>query len=452
MSSIVLFTILVLLLICTFFLQERQFLSPSVLYSSVFLIAVLNGLTQYNNWAYELSWITVALIAASVGVFCLSAAIVHIIFRVKYGAISQRIQSARTCILKAPSITIPSWFYVIALMTQIGTAIVVLLFIMKAVDAEQNGYSISQAIGQYDALSKFSNFDKPVRGILGFLYVASSSSGYVWSFIVLIKILKDHHFEALAFLNFLVSLFAPLLTGGRAGTIQLVLACLIMFFLFSNLFFKKKSKSFSLIIASVSSCLLLLGLLIFKPVAQLLGRDVSQFSVYEYLSIYIGAPVKNLDIFLAQHYDSLPLSNYFGETTFTGIVQSVCRWANIPYVKHFGVTQPFQTMFDSELGNVYTSLYSLIWDFGFWGCLFFVFLMAVIMQLVFEWIYVPSSKWCRQPIDLSIILYVFLVYGVIFAFLSNRFYSTVVSTLFIREFATWLFACVLCRLFLKIRR
>ena len=421
-------------------------LSPGVLFCGGFTIAIFNGLTNYKTWSFELHWPTVFLIAGS----CLTVAIVceitHKIFSLLHFQ-KEYITTIPATKMKTQLrlIYVPWWAYLAVFVLQILTFLLVLRFIYIATDAAANHFSLAQMLGQYDYMAKFSKTDKSIRGLLGLLYVSASASGYVWGYILIQNYLSSRQITLWALVNLLLSMSLPFMVGGRAGTIQMILAFMILLFLLlreSPSQQKLRRYAVGIVIGIV-----IVGIILFRPLLNLLGRESGQQSLYQYLSIYIGAPVKNLDIYIAHNLGEEQKSSVFGETTFSSIAQSISRWTGQPVVKNFGVTQPFQSIHNNDLGNVYTSLYSLLWDFGFIGCVGFIALMALLMQLIYEWIMVSGCRFYRQPIDLAKILYAFLSYGLVFAFLSNRFYSTVVSSVFIRQFALWLVACAVVCLF-----
>lgn len=440
---------MLLLTVLYLFYNNFDFLSPGILFCLGFDIAVVNGITQYRNWSYELHWVTVFLIGASALMFVLVCQLIHILVL--------RVRSNRASVDGAISVTsscghlnkivVPFWVYLIVLIVQVLTIIAVLRFIYQATSAEINGYSITQMIGQYDYMSKFSNFDKPIRGLLGLFYTSTCASGYLWGYILINNWLAIRRIELGALINFLPSAVLPFAVGGRAGTIQLILALVIMYFLFLRklpLAERRKRRSVAILVCIGIAGI---GIVLFKPILVLLGRSTDQSNLYQYLSIYIGAPIKNLDIYLTQNIGSERKASFWGETTFSAISQSISRWTGQEVQTHYDITQPFQTINNIELGNVYTCLYSLVWDFGLIGAVVFVGIMAVAAQLVYEWLKVSSMHFFRDPVNLVMIIYSYMSYGIVFAFLSNRFFSSIVSSVFIRQLALWIFACFIIRCF-----
>lgn len=448
MSSVLLFVFLCLLTVAVIAVQYNGWLSPSALFCLGFDIALFNGLTQYRAWAFELQWTTVFLIGGSAFVFVAVCQFTHLcVVHITGRRTRKEAIATESQVSTLRAVHIPFWIYLAVLIIQAFTIVAVLCFIAQATDATANHYSLTQMIGRYDYMAKFSNFDKPIRGVLGLFYTGSCASGYVCGFILIKNWLAERRIVWWALINLVLSALMPFLVGGRAGTIQLLLALIVMYFMLLRATPVEEQKRKRRVAVCVSGSFVIIGLLLFKPLLRLLGRSTGQHGLYQYLSIYIGAPIKNLDIYLMQNVGHEQQAQIFGETTFNAIAQSLSRWAGQPVTKNFGVTQPFQTIHDLDLGNVYTSLYSLVWDFGLWGSLIFVALMGLLVQLSYEWLATRSARFYRSPIDISIILYAFLTYGVVFAFLSNRFYSTVVSSVFVRQAMVWITACGIAYLF-----
>lgn len=123
--------------------------------------------------------------------------------------------------------------------------------------------------------------------------------------------------------------------------------------------------------------LVLIILLLLLPLtAVLFGRRMDNWD--EYLSIYIGAQIKNLNEFILNN--NFPLqTSIFGQQTFFTIIPLVSKLIglNIPSYK---LDLPYQAIGSLSLGNVYTTFYPWLYDFGYKG----VFLLTLIMAIVVE--------------------------------------------------------------------
>ncbi|KLD60505.1 hypothetical protein WP50_09840 [Lactiplantibacillus plantarum] len=104
-----------------------------------------------------------------------------------------------------------------------------------------------------------------------------------------------------------------------------------------------------------------------SKIRGLLGREVGSFSKANYLAIYFGAEIKNLDTFIQAGQFPIRPHGTFGAQTFLEF--------NRTFGKFFGsnatviLDLPFQNINGLSLGNVYTTFYAFLYDFGYRGVL-----------------------------------------------------------------------------------
>ena len=149
--------------------------------------------------------------------------------------------------------------------------------------------------------------------------------------------------------------------------------------------------------------------------ANLLGRNVSK-KPFEYVSIYCGAQVKNLDIFL-QNKDSISKNNIWGSQTFIYLVKSYGEKIGFKGYEPYKLDLPFQKVGDNDLGNVYTTFYPYIYDFGYVGEFILVLIMSIISHLVYE-----SIKIRKVDKNYNVLI---LSYGIIVSSLALSFFSNI---------------------------
>lgn len=168
-----------------------------------------------------------------------------------------------------------------------------------------------------------------------------------------------------------------LISGGRNSLIQLGVAALTYWALFrrQNNRWKGMRLGFRTVLKFVA--IALVGLASFKPLLSLMGRKAGDSTMYEYLSIYIGAPIKNLDAYLT---NSMSPSLAVKSTQWGDMTLASTR-ASFPQI--FGKTvldwmqwQPFQRYGERSLGNVFTTYYAFIFDWGIAGAMLAIVLIA----------------------------------------------------------------------------
>ena len=105
---------------------------------------------------------------------------------------------------------------------------------------------------------------------------------------------------------------------------------------------------------------------------------------------------------------------------------------------------PFRSVNNLDLGNVYTTFYPYIYDFGYIGEFILVLIMAIISQVVFE--FTKDTKTMECP-SLSILTYSNIVNCLILSFFSNKFYENIISISMLKNIVFWwLFSLFLCKI------
>ena len=211
------------------------------------------------------------------------------------------------------------------------------------------------AIGEYRSLSMFS--DETIQALPAWINVLRSAVlalGY-WFLYVLINnfILKKWDFLTLAIV--LLAAITSMTTGSRGNAFFMVISAIVMYLLL-----KKKQTGFRkgirlktfLIIRMV----LVLVLVNSQTIANLVGRGAEEMNPIEYISIYCGAQIMNLDTYLQ---GNMTPSNIWGGQTFINAVTWLGPILGLD-IEHYELDLPFQRANGLNLGNVYTTFYPFI--------------------------------------------------------------------------------------------
>jgi oligosaccharide repeat unit polymerase len=146
----------------------------------------------------------------------------------------------------------------------------------------------------------------------------------------------------------------------------------------------------------------------------------------DYIAVYLGAPLMNLNQAMS---NGLPPSNYFGQFSLKYLYMSLAQGGILPADASVGAF-PYIGYAGYFMGNVYTTYYAFLADFGYGGCLIAVVLMAVIMQLVFE---NAVQNGLTKHIPIAAIAYLYLGFNLFMSFFSSNFYQNLISTGFIKS-------------------
>lgn len=290
------------------------------------------------------------------------------------------------------------------------------------------------AILQYNSTVKF-NKNEVVKIPFSIIQPVFFCYGtcYVFAFLYIKSFLYKVGNNKWLLANIILGSLGMLLSGGREG----MLVFLFMIALAFYILWQKKNKwkkAISMKIKLIIMAGLFLGGLSFQLLGVMVGRkssDESGVSPFYYAAIYCGAQIKNLDIYLSQR--KIEHSKKWGEQTFYN-----GYWSKIYAQKgiRFEYDLPFQFNNGYPLGNVYTTFYAWIYDFGYGGILPCIFFMALIAHSFYQKMKQSS---CNQYEMLYVIIYSYIAFTLFFSFFANKFYGKIITAAFIRNCLVWFF-------------
>ena len=256
------------------------------------------------------------------------------------------------------------------------------------------------------------------------------ASGYFFSYILAYQIVnKKKKYRILTIANIVLSIICDSLLGGRKGAIGIVFSFLIMYYIMSGNKIKWKHKTkYKKIVVVILVAFSFLS--VFSLTAQMVGRKVSS-SNKDYLSDYLAAPMKNLDIFVSQ--DNMGADDSFC-LSLTGYAELVTNYLKIDKLNQ-GQGYHYNIVNGENIGNAYTTYYAFLHDFGYWGVVLFIGLMSLISQIVFS----KALRANPNDISISVIVYGFISYGVFLSFFDNTFYNELVKVQFVEYLIVWYF-------------
>ncbi|WP_281775463.1 O-antigen polymerase [Bifidobacterium ruminantium] len=434
MISVALLFTLLFLLVLLLLMYRGDFAEPSVLFVLGFILSTFNGLTNYQAWNFNLSLQTYVVVVIGALLFLVTSYAVKSSFHaVMFGRKRSREYK------KPRNITLPLWVYIAGLLFTCLSLLIVSRHVIAVTLPYGGNGSLSQAIGLYDKVNKFSTKSVGISGLASLMCLSVNAMAYVWLFLAMrsfvIQTLKKDY---LALVNALATVPMTLMLGGRNTLIQLGVAIFTYWLLFRRQ--NNNWKSTRLRFRTVAWCIVVIAisLISFKPLLSLMGRKTDATSTYEYLSIYIGASLKNLDAFLT---NSMNPALAVGPTQWGDMTLASTR-ASFPQL--FGKTtidwmrwQPFQRYNGEELGNVFTTYYAFIFDWGFIGAMVAIVLIAALSQLCYENV-VYALQYGTSGVPLSMMLYGAIGYCCAFSFFSNRWFSTMFNQIMLKDIVIWI--------------
>ena len=423
--------LLLLIFVGSIFANKKDLTAPAIIFSFGFVFQIFWVVLYHKAWRLDIHLNTFLVLFLGVLEFFLVTMLVKFIAN----KIKPRKKDDKP--FEMQEIKTNKVFEYIYLAVSIIISIVFVYYVVIAVNGTFNSIrSIVDAISDYDGLLKFSDeFDKSsVPFIVKNLNLAVVYSGYWFLYVIINNYFYNKKIRIVQVLIFLSCLGAGLISGARTPAFMMMIAgiCYYLVLLFKKKSYKnlftKKMFIYILIIGAVS-----IGL--FFPAAKLLGRKTSG-SAIDYLSLYCGAEVKNLDTFL-QERDYLSRNYTFGSQTMYNLIQFGNEKLHIKGLYSYRLDLPFRKVDNIDLGNVYTTFYAYIYDFGYIGLFIFVFIMAAICGSLYE--YIIRQRKLDKP-KLSVLVYGVLFGCLLLSFFSNKFYEELFSPVFIKKILVWL-AC-----------
>ncbi len=412
-----------------------------VLFALPFLAAVVNGLTNYELWEFSLSINTILVVGISGSLILLASLLIKRLMR---GSWTDQIQNE--CRSTMP-LRIPAVLYLVGIALSIITVPLLLRQMESLVIAynesaglpsRENLDGFLSVINAYEVRWKFTDFDMSIRGVAGQLRVCVGALCFVWVYILIYNLLAEaRKFEWPAFINLLVGMAVTLLTGGRAGIINYAISALVIYCMLKT---NQHARILTPKTLGILLALFVAAIALFKPSLSLIGREASGYSLSQYIGIYLGAPLKNYDSYLSGTLSSpgIPTSNVWGEASFSNFVISLSHWFGIDVSSHVA-RQPYQTINDQDLGNVYTGLMSPTLDWGPIGAVIYYFVWGFVIQWCYEKCISHGKhiKCFAWTFDLANLAYEFIAYNLMFSFFSNWLGESVINTGFFRNLIIW---------------
>ncbi|MEK0209526.1 O-antigen polymerase [Bifidobacterium mongoliense] len=422
MSTIFLLLFLIGLLFIGYRITGSSLVSPSVIFLIPFIVAIIYGLMFYSSRIYTFSIETCMVIGVGCLAFTLLCSLAHIIFK------SARRESKNAIVLGESGFTLlPSSFYFAVFIFNCISFIEVYRA-EKAITIQygQSG-ALADTISSYNNLSKFGDDGIALNGIPSYLFQISYASCFILGYLLAKQLTNsEERVSRLCLGTYLFSSIGLLLIGSRSLTITSFVALGIMCCILGiqngtmPRFSEIPVKAFAFVALG-----LFVAISVFLIMLSAVGRDLGTLSPWEYIAIYLSAPLKNLDIFISNGYVS---SDVFGQYTFTRLYESLIKIINLDPSILMTIKQ-YQSFHGLFLGNVYSAFQSPLKDFGPLGCTVVMGVTALIMQTLYEY---SVRERHSNGLPYAILFYGYLSYSLLFSFFSNMFFETVVSTGFLK--------------------
>ena len=412
--------LLIILLIISYRTNKKELIAPSFVFVASFIFSIIWAIAFYNEWNLStFSSKTLMVIFGGCAIFVLSSSFTK--------AFSNFFNKCDDTKHEVRNISVDTVFKVLTILFMIFSTFTILRSIVNTV-----GYSwenLFDAIERFDYLSKFSNLNIGISKVANTLRIVANALTYWYLYILINNIVSSKKIDILSLIIVLLGMLNSMAIGGRNSSINVIIAGVSILFM---LLYKSKGHTLKLSKKAKVAIVLVpaLVLITFPRLTSLVGREVSTTNTY-YLAIYCGAEIKNLDMFLEDYSKEA----YAGKNNMTFISLNNWLGPKLGYTEPYKFDLPFRRVNEYSLGNVYTTYYAYIYDYGYLGLVALVALMASILQFIYA--KSKRTKLSNSP-NIWILIYGYMFSSIVLAFFSNKFYEQNFNITFIYNIVLWL--------------
>lgn len=350
------------------YLFKGDILSPAIAFNGIFVLAAMDLLLMQNYWDVKINSTTLTVILLGTISFTITSWIVN---------------NTRMPILKINGVSIGSYedncnisnrFLLFAIVIYVVTILGSIVYVIR-----NKGLSVALStllLNYTKSITAGEKLDLPA--ILSISSTFCSTAGYVWGYLLSQNWVITRKINIKLLLLFALSCLMGISTGKRGELIALVasfVVCLIISL--------KKNYSRNLsrkLYMTIGSLIILVGLS-FQGIATMMGRDSDLFSPFEYFSIYLGAPILNLNTSIEMNGFRHPV---FLSETFHSLYRSVGENFGIDKFIYSTDRIFFSSPNGKRVGNVATVFFDFYHDGGFLGVIVLSAIMAIIAQSIYK--------------------------------------------------------------------
>ena len=416
---------LLLILLFNFLIVSFDYMHPSVLFVIPFLLFGITSILGEDAYEIVFHEETLIVIVSSALVFTFITLLSQTLYKTNT---QTKIVLTEIKISKV----VTSFFLIFFIATQLA--------FIKYLQEISIG-SLGEMISLYDVMTKFwpdifRELDVPVPLLYRIGNPITQGFGYLIVYIFIHNYVATKKINKLYLLIILLLCINIILNGSRSPIFRILTMMLIMFYILYNKKNNMRKGDFKFLFKSF--LVLILSGIFFVFLLTLMGRE-NDLELFHYIFVYVGAPLVNLDNYLAFKPDD-SVSSIFGEQTFRGLYAYIAKWTNnesliFPTIDLFTFSNN-----GIEIGNVYTTFYSFIYDFGYAG--FIPLILIIALYYIFTYQKLKSNNLKLKNVNFSLFIYAYLFNDLIMLAFSNRFYTTISDPSFFKIIA-FSFICYL---------
>lgn len=408
----VLGVILLFLLSISYYLNDKDITSPPVVFTGAFLFATCICLINAEKWMFDMHFDTFILLLIGIASFLL------FYFFVYRGNIRWE-NNFEIKENKKEKYILKKGFFIFLLI--LLYCIASNYMYISSIPGDDFGtklytYRAASLLGEFEDFYPRSFINENLNvACLGIMYVVIyfSIRRYItenkWSF-----------FFVVSCILFIINV--PLYSGARGLFIFYIIYAFIIFYIFWQ---SKNEWKGRIDIKNLFKFILIVFiiLVIFVMALELIGRtrEGSGMDVFDSVSVYAGAQLKLLDMFMHDGGYTIVVEKNTDDVFGSYVFWSLYKWLSVklsePDLLRSSIAE-FRYVNGIFLGNVYTMFWQYYLEAGYWGVCFFSGCMGVF----FGFLYKKIRKY-RTGFNMYVVMYAFLFKALVLCFFMDYFYD-----------------------------
>ncbi|EFL80351.1 O-antigen polymerase [Actinobacillus pleuropneumoniae] len=412
---------LLLILIFNLLIVNLDYMHPSILFVVPFLVFGVTSILGEEAYKIIFHEETLLVIVNSALIFTFITLLSQTVYKSK-----ENLNFPLTEIIISKKVTL--FFIVFFIVTQLA-----FIKYLEAISLAHFGYSgsLGEMISLYDVMTKFwteifSELNVPIPLLYRIGNPITQGFGYLIVYIFIHNYVATKRIDKLHLLIILLLCLNIILNGSRSPIFRIVTMMLITFYVLYNKQNNVRRGNIKFLLKSL--LIVIFSGTFFIALLSLMGRE-NDLDMFHYIFIYVGAPLVNLDNYLAFRPDG-SYATIFGEQTFRGLYAYIAKIISDESLIFPTIDQFTFSNNGLEIGNVYTTFYSFIYDFEYVG--FIPLILIIALYYVFTYQRLKTRAIKTNKVHFSLFIYAYLFNDLIMLAFSNRFYTTVLDIGFIK--------------------
>lgn len=428
----VLFVITLAFLCLNFVITQGDYLHPSTLFCEIFALYELFCIIGQTTYQIVLHAETVYVMTCGFLAFTIGG----ILANSKLNIIKRK--NASKCLpYQLKYIYVSDYLVYLLVVMQIITQIFFIRY-LKAIAAAwgSGGGSLGEMINLYDTMTKFWSktflkLNVTIPMVYRILNPITNAAAWIVLYIAVNNFMVNKKIKFSHIIVIFLQCIGILLNGSRSPLLRVITFIIIMVYIINVKKHQYHKGNFRFFFKLIFVMIAVSGLMI--ALLYIMGRSGKMINIWNYIFIYTGAPIVNLDNFLQNTSIKILGGNtvFWGEHTFYKGYAYLAKLLGLSFGDKIQNIGGFVTSNNGiEIGNVYTTYNVFAYDFGYLGVFPVIFVIAIYYTKAYKKIL--RSTYLSKTIDFHLFIYAYLINDLIMLPFSNRFYETILDAPFIK--------------------